>query len=96
MENIKELYNRTTRETSKISNDLRQEQEKNKILTENLNSSINKNDQEFYHLKEEIRNLRQKNEELEEENEDFKSKLTQMDDLAKKTHVESNYYQIKL
>ena len=89
LENIKELYNRTTRESAKITNDLYQEQQKYKLLTENLNTSVNKNDQELYNLRNEIKKMRIKIEELEEENEDFRSKLDQKDDIVKKAHDES-------
>jgi len=89
LENIKELYNRTTRESSKVVTDLRQEQEKYRILTDNVNSSVNKSDQELYNLRRENKELRIKIEEVEEENEEFRSKLNEKDDAARKNEEES-------
>ena len=92
LESIKELYNRTTRESAKVSTELRQEQEKYRVLTENVNSSVNRNDQEFYNLKKENRELRVKIEELEEENEDFRNRLNEKEDDVRKAEENSNCF----
>lgn len=92
LESVKELYNRTTRESSKVSTELRQEQEKYRVLTENVNSSVNRNDQELYNLKKENRELLVKIEELEEENEDFRNRLNEKDDFARKAEEDSKLY----
>ena len=92
LESVKELYNRTTRESSKVSTELRQEQEKYRVLTENVNSSVNRNDQELYNLKKENRELLVKIEELEEENEDFRNRLNEKDDFARKAEENSTLF----
>jgi chromosome segregation ATPase len=82
LDSITELYNRTTREISRLTSELKEKTEKNRQINE-LYTQLMKDKEEADRIhSEEIRTLRDRLEELEEENEDYQSRLQVREDIG--------------
>jgi chromosome segregation ATPase len=82
LDSITELYNRTTREISRLTSELKDKTEKNRQINELYTQLMKEKEEADRNHSEEIRTLRDRLEELEEENEDYQNRLQVREDIG--------------
>ncbi len=82
LDSITELYNRTTREISRLNTELKDKIEKNRQINELYTQLMKDKEEADRQHSEEIRRLRDRLDELEEENEDYQNRLQVREDLG--------------